>query len=258
VAEAPGTLEGWYALHDFRRIDWSRLSASDPAGRNRAASEAESFLASAQSLRGSSEGGSAAYRILGHKADLLFLHLRPTLEELSDLERRLEASGFAGFCSRPYSYLSAVELSLYEASARAGTEDESALMQQPFVRKRLFPEIPTDKPYLSFYPMNKRRGETVNWYTDTMEERRRMMREHGSTGRQFTDRIQQMITGSMGLDDWEWGVTLFATDPLALKKLVAAMRFDEVSARYAEFGPFYTGLRLTPESLHTLLARNPE
>jgi chlorite dismutase len=253
VAEAPGTLEGWYALHDLRRIDWHRLSAIGLAEGDRVVSDIESYLRAAESLNGSGQGASAVYRILGHKADLLFLHLRPTLEELSDLERGFESTAVAGFSSRTYSYLSAVELSMYEASARAGTNDESALMQQPFVRKRLFPTIPSDKPYLSFYPMNKRRGETVNWYTDTMEERRRMMREHGSTGRQFTDRIQQMITGSMGLDDWEWGVTLFASDPLALKKLVAAMRFDEVSAKYAEFGPFYTGIRLTADSLSGLL-----
>ncbi len=252
MAEAPGTLEGWYALHDFRRVDWTALgevAEHEPS----IATEAESFLRSAESPAESAPGATAAYRILGHKADFLFLHLRPTLEELSSLEVQLSATRFAGYCSRPYSYLSVVELSLYEASSRGGTEDEAALSEQPFVRRRLFPEIPSDKPYLSFYPMNKRRGESVNWYTADMEERRRMMRDHGAIGRQYTDKIQQMITGSMGLDDWEWGVTLFASDPLAFKKLVTAMRFDEVSAKYAEFGPFYTGFRLTPESLGELI-----
>ena len=243
MAEAPGTLEGWYALHDFRRLTATPTNIQG----------AEEYLRSAEALEDSGEGASAAYRILGHKADLLFLHLRPTLEQLSDLERRLDTSPFGASATRTYSYLSAVELSLYEASARAGTEDEEALLQQPFVRKRLFPAIPKDKPYISFYPMNKRRGETLNWYAAAMEERRTMMREHASTGRQFTDKIQQMITGSMGLDDWEWGVTLYGSDPIAIKKLVAAMRFDEVSAKYAEFGPFYAGFRLTTESLAALL-----
>jgi chlorite dismutase len=165
----------------------------------------------------------------------------------------LNGTALCKFSSRPYSFLSVVELSLYEAAARAGTEDFAALMSQPFVRRRLFPAVPQDKPYISFYPMNKRRGEAVNWYTESMDERRRMMASHGTLGRHYTDRIQQMITGSMGLDDWEWGVTLYASDPIALKKLVTAMRFDEVSAKYAEFGPFYTGIRLTPESFASTL-----
>jgi len=253
MAEAPGTLEGWYALHDFRSVNWMSLVDSSDNLRRDVSVASESYLREAESVADSVEGASAAFQILGHKADLLFLHLRPTLEQLSALEQNLNKTSLAGICSRPYSYLSAVELSLYEATARGGTEDESALMEQPFVRRRLFPEIPADKPYLSFYPMNKRRGESVNWYTADLDERRRMMRDHGTVGRQFTDRVQQMITGSMGLDDWEWGVTLFASDPIAFKKLVAAMRFDEVSAKYAEFGPFYTGYRLTPESLGQLI-----
>src|SRR5258708_12408062 len=101
--------------------------------------------------------------------------------------------------------------------------------------------------------MNKRRGETVNWYAADMEERRRMMREHGTTGRKYHNQVTQMITGSMGLDDWEWGVTLYADDTLPIKKLVYEMRFDEVSAKYAEFGQFYIGTRFAPDKLGPIL-----
>src|SRR5438128_2627155 len=142
MAEAPGTLEGWFALHDFRRIDWPRLKSVAAMERAKVVDEAVAFLAEAEAVKDASEGGTALYRILGHKADLLILHLRPTVEALSVLETRFARTRLASETTRPYSYLSAVELSLYEASARGGTEDESALMQQPFVRKRLFPSIP--------------------------------------------------------------------------------------------------------------------
>src|SRR5205085_4987817 len=171
--------------------------------------------------------------------------LRPTVADLNNLEREFSHLRLADYCHRPYSYLSVTELSLYEASARGGTDDEEQLRKSPFVQKRLYPEIPPTR-YICFYPMNKRRGETVNWYTEDIDERRRMMREHGSTGRKFHGQVTQMITGSMGLDDWEWGVTLFAEETLPIKKLVYDMRFDEVSAKYGEFGPFYMGVRLTP------------
>jgi len=256
MAESPGTLEGWFALHDFRRLDWERWKALSEDERTAACREAAEHLASVEGAARTGTGASAAFAILGHKADLMLLHLRPTLEELSALERAFEQTRLADFTTQPYSYLSVTELSLYEAYARGGTEDVEALMQQPFVRRRLFPAIP-DMPYVCFYPMNKRRGESVNWYAADFEERRRMMREHGATGRKYADRVQQMITGSTGLDDWEWGITLFARDALAIKKLVYEMRFDEVSAKYGEFGPFFLGTRLLPDQLAASLARVP-
>jgi hydrogen peroxide-dependent heme synthase len=110
---------------------------------------------------------------------------------------------------------------------------------------------------MTFYPMNKRRGEHLNWYTLGMDERRAMMRSHGTLGHKYHGIVQQMITGSVGLDDWEWGVTLFTQDPLQFKKLVYEMRFDEVSALYAEFGPFLLGTRLLPEELDGYLNTEP-
>lgn len=247
MAEVPGTLEGWYVLHDFRHLDRARWTVLTPTMRREIVSEAEKYVLDAVSTT-ADQGASAAYRVVGHKSDLLIVHLRPTVDQLSELETAFDRTRFADFTSRPYSYLSVTELSLYEASARGGTDDPESLMQNPLVRKRLFPTIP-DKRYVCFYPMNKKRGEHVNWFALPMEERRRMMREHGATGRKYHDRIQQMITGSMGLDDWDWGVTLFADDPLAIKQLVYEMRFDEVSALYAEFGLFQVGIRIQPGEL---------
>jgi chlorite dismutase len=118
---------------------------------------------------------------------------------------------------------------------------------------RLWPEIPGAK-YLCFYPMDRRRGESKNWYQAPMGDRQRLMREHGLVGRRYAGEVRQIITGSIGFDDWEWGVDLFAEDPLVFKKLIYEMRFDEVSAVYALFGAFYVGLRLTAADLNGMLA----
>ncbi len=120
---------------------------------------------------------------------------------------------------------------------------------------RLYPEIPQHK-YLCFYPMDRRRGEDKNWYQVPMAERQRQMHEHGKIGRRYADSVRQIITGSIGFDDWEWGVDLFADDPLIFKKLIYEMRFDEVSAIYALFGPFHVGLRVRAADLGKVLAAN--
>jgi hydrogen peroxide-dependent heme synthase len=254
MAEVPGTLEGWYALHDLRKVDWPRWKALSREERATIIGEAVAYFAKAGQAADAPVGGSSAlYSIIGHKGDLMMLHLRPTVDELGALERGFAAIRLADYTTQPYSYLSVTELSLYEASARGGSEDPAELKQNPFVQKRLYPQIPA-MPYVCFYPMNKRRGEVVNWYAADMEERRRLMREHGSTGRKYHNEITQMITGSMGLDDWEWGVTLFGVDTLPIKKLVYEMRFDEVSAKYAEFGPFHIGVRVEPDRLAEFLA----
>jgi len=120
--------------------------------------------------------------------------------------------------------------------------------QKERIKGRLYTEIP-DRPYVCFYPMNKLRGEKNNWYSESMADRGRMMRDHGMIGRKYAGLVNQIISGSIGFDDWEWGVDLFADDPIVFKKLIYEMRFDEASALYAEFGPFYTGIRLQPGDL---------
>jgi chlorite dismutase len=124
--------------------------------------------------------------------------------------------------------------------------------QRQRVMNRLFIELPHAR-YVCFYPMNKRRAEANNWYSESFERRAAMMREHGMIGRTYSGRVTQVISGSIGYDDWEWGVDLFAGDPLVFKKLIYEMRFDEASARFAEFGPFYTGLQFSPTQLQSYL-----
>src|SRR5208282_3688535 len=157
------------------------------------------------------------------------------------------------------SYLSMIELGLYESTIKVYNElaergieahseewnraiKETLERQKEAMRPRLFPELPKHR-YLCFYPMDRRRGEDRNWYTVPIEERSRQMHEHGLVGRRYAGEVKQIITGSIGFDDWEWGVDLFADDPLVFKKLIYEMRFDEVSAVYALFGQFYIGLR---------------
>ena len=250
MAEVPETLEGWYALHDFRSIDWPRWKALPAGERAAAAAEAAAFLEAAETHQDAPEGSSGLFRIVGHKADLMFLHLRPTPDDLNNVEHRFAQTRLADFTTRPYSYVSVTELSLYEAQARGQTGGD--LKELPFVMGRLRPAVP-GKRYMTFYPMNKLRGEHLNWFTLPMDERRAMMRSHGTIGHKYHGIVQQMITGSVGFDDWEWGVTLFTDDPLQFKKLVYEMRFDEVSAKYAQFGPFLLGIRVTPGELEGLL-----
>lgn len=242
---APETLEGWFSLHDLRRLDriaWSQLSRSDQA---KALGEAADLLTAAEAVHDAPAGRSVFYSMIGHKADLMMFHLRPDLSQLHDLERRFDDSLLASFMSRPYSYVSVIEISRH--GAPEGTAE--AIEDTPYVQSRLHPEIPEHDAYVCFYPMSKKRDGDDNWYRLDGVERSELMRAHGRTGRHYAGKVSQIVTGSMGLDDWEWGVTLFSDDPLQFKKLVYEMRFDEVSARYADFGPFYVGRRMPPDQL---------
>jgi peroxiredoxin len=166
--------------------------------------------------------------ILGHKADLAVMALGDDLWRLRRLQTDLQAAGLDVVDS----YVSLTEISEYAQ----GVPEE---MRQA----RLYPQLPPDdKPAWCFYPMSKRRDGEQNWFTLPYDERKEMMYEHGASGRKFHGRILQVITGSAGVDDYEWGVTLFATHPDGLKDVVYTMRFDRASAIYADFGPFYTGM----------------
>jgi chlorite dismutase len=166
--------------------------------------------------------------VLGHKADLGFMVLGPDLWRLRRLQTALSEAGLQVVDS----YVSLTEISEYAQ----GVPDE---MKQA----RLFPQLPpAGKRAWCFYPMSKRRNVDQNWYTLPYDERHALMMEHGKSGRTFAGRVLQVITGSTGIDDYEWGVTLFAVNPDDLKEVVYTMRYDEASALYAEFGPFYTGL----------------
>lgn len=265
---APATLEGWYALHQVLSTDWTSLRALIRQHRMEIGEEARTLW---QSLAGGGEGDdggwSAAFRLVGGGGDWMFVHFRPTLEALADVQLRLRDSVLGELLRLEYDYLSITEAGLYHATAQAAAEakpgsdafreriDEAkaAELASPHVRTRLFPQVPEGMRYVSFYPMSKRRAAGANWYTLPVDERSRLMREHGMTGRTFAGRVFQVITGSVGLDDWEWGVTLFARDPLEFKRIVTEMRYDEASALYGEFGRFFTGIRFAPEAWPGLL-----
>lgn len=258
----PATLEGWYALHQMLEVDWASLRARSAAQREELAAEVLGLLETPPE-----EGWSAGFRLIGKGADLMLVHFRPSLDALADVQLRQRRSRFAEVARTTYDFLSVTEAGLYYATAQAAAEHEpgskgyqqaiadaaAAELASAHVQTRLFPRVPEGMRYVSFYPMNKRREGEDNWYSLPVEERNRLMREHGLTGRRYAGRVFQVISGAVGLDDWEWGVTLFTRDPLEFKRIVTEMRYDEASARYGEFGRFFTGLRLEPEAWARLL-----
>ena len=190
-------------------------------------------------------GRSATYTVVGHKADLLMLHLRPEVASLHDLETEIR-SDRARLLHEPGIFVSLGDRGQPACRARGHSRERRG---QPLHPGPSLPEIPEHGGYICFYPMSKKRSGDDNWYRLDAPERAELMRDHGRTGRKYAGKVSQIVSGSMGLDDWEWGVTLFSDDPLQFKKLVYEMRFDEVSARYAEFGPFYVGRRLEPDDV---------
>lgn len=253
--EPPPTKEGWFVLHDFRVVDWGTWREATENDRERILEEGRVYLAEAEDVADADEGASATYAINGHKADLLLIHLRPTLDELNVLERRLEATALGAVTDRVHSYVSVTEVSGYTTSEGfddGGFDQIDDQGLRNYLETRLYPSVP-DADYVCFYPMSKRRDPEYNWYELPFEDRAAHIERHGEIGRQYAGRVTQMITGSIGFDDWEWGITLWADDPTAFKSLLYEMRFDPSTARFAEFGPFYTGERLPPDRLGAYL-----
>lgn len=233
MSEAATTLDGWYCLHDFRTIDWASWKLVSAEERQAAVSEFLGLIEKWNETQENNNGSHALYTIVGQKADFMLMILRPTMEELNSIETEFNKTKLAQFTLPSYSYVSVVELSNYLSSEENPYED-------PALKPRLYPILPKSK-HVCFYPMDKRRQGNDNWYMLPMDERRELMRTHGLTGRRYAGIVKQIITGSVGFDDYEWGVTLFSDDVLQFKKLVYEMRFDEVSARYGEFGSFFVG-----------------
>ena len=253
---SPASIEGWYALHQMFTLDWARLAGLSDEGRRSLARDADALLADLAAPEGA--GWTRAYRVVGGGADLMLIHFRPTLDALADAELRVRRSPLGPLLALEYDYTSVTEVGLYSATSQAAEEEEpgseayEALLGRMMeaergsahIRTRLYPELPEGMRYVSFYPMTKRRVHPDNWYALPVAERNRLMREHGMSGRRYAGKIFQVITGSVGFDDWEWGVTLFARDPLEFKKIVTDMRYDEASARYGEFGEFFVGIEV--------------
>jgi hydrogen peroxide-dependent heme synthase len=256
----PLTLEGLTVLHQMFRFRWAEWRKLDEARRAQLAQEAASAFAASEE-----SGQTALYSMLGHKGDLMVIHFRDTFDDLNAAELQLNRTEFHEFLEPAHSYVSVIELGLYDSSVKLFrmlsergvaplSEEWKKEVQETMERQRaamaprLYPKIPGTR-YLCFYPMDRRRGEDKNWYTLPIEERQRQMEEHGMVGRRYAGKVQQIITGSIGFDDWEWGVDLFSDDPLVFKKLIYEMRFDEVSAVYALFGQFFLGVRCPAKKL---------
>ena len=261
----PLTLEGSALLHQFFRFDWKAWRSCADGERKKIAAEAIAALQSLERAKADAPIQTALFSELGHKGDLILVHFRESLEALNQVELDLAQTELYDYLTPTHSYVSVVELGLYESSrktyeaaAAKGFEEHTPEWNAEIAASleraasamapRIFPAVPEAK-YMCFYPMDRKRGEQVNWYTVPFAERQRMMHEHGLIGRRYGDVVKQIISGSIGMDDWEWGVDLFAEDPVVFKKLIYEMRFDEVSAVYALFGQFYIGVRLPIEKL---------
>jgi len=266
----PLTLEGSSLLHQFFRFDWKAWRALPQGQRDRIAAQAAESLTTLERKSTDAPVQTALFSQLGHKGDLILIHFRDSFEALNQVELDLAQTPLYDYLSPSHSYVSVVELGLYESSRKTweaasakGLEPNTPEFQAEVAASleracaamapRLFPAIP-DAKYLTFYPMDRKRSEGVNWYTVPFAERQRMMHEHGLIGRRYADQVKQIISGSIGMDDWEWGVDLFADDPVVFKKLIYEMRFDEVSAVYALFGQFFLGIRLPIDKLSSWLA----
>jgi peroxiredoxin len=263
----PLTVEGASVLHQMMRFRWPAWRALTPQTRAEVVNEAAHCLLEMGAPNEGRQTG--VYSLLGHKGDLLFVHFRRSFEELNQAQLALARLKLSDYLEPATSYLSMIELSLYESTSKVygglaakGVEPHSEEWkreievvldrQRQAMAPRLWPEIPPAK-YICFYPMDRRRGESVNWYTEPLADRQRMMHEHGMVGRRYAGEVRQIITGSIGFDDWEWGVDLFADNPLVFKKLIYEMRFDYVSAVYALFGTFFVGLRVAATELGGIL-----
>jgi len=263
-SEVPLTLEGASLLHQMFRVRWPAWKSLTEERRRDALEEAtRAFTAMEQKQ-------SALFSLLGHKGDLMLLHFRDSFDDLNQVELCLAQLQLSEFLEPTTSYLSVVELGLYESTVKLNaTLEENGIMpgspewereteqvleqQRTAMKPRLWPETPSRR-YCCFYPMDKKRGEIKNWYEVSIRDRQRLMHEHGLIGRKYAGSVKQIISGSIGFDDWEWGVDLFADDPLVFKKLIYEMRFDEASAAYALFGSFYIGLRFRAEDLGAWLS----
>ena len=257
-AHPPETLEGWFALHQIYRFAPDKKEAREFSALITSADHA--LRLSTRPEAGAKNGWSCFVRLIGSNADFMVIHFRDTLDAVGRAQDLLAQSELISCLEPVYSFLSVTEAGLYHltaeltraALARGGKYGDDEFRQElakraevernsEHVRRRLYPEVPPEMPYVCFYPMSKRRETGQNWYSLSLDDRSRLMQSHGLTGRRYAGRVQQVITGAIGLDAWEWGVTLFASDPLEFKRLVTDMRFDEVSAKYAEFGDFYVG-----------------
>ena len=264
----PESLEGWWILHRmfaFDRIGWD--SMAEPEQKE----IVEEAMQALKPLKESKDSDVSLAQLLGHKADLMLTHYSRDYDGLALAQTILDKTRLAEFLTPATSYVSVLELGMYDATGKIHASlNERGLKQHsdewntafdemlkkeeetPRNAGRLWAKVP-ERRYVCFYPMDKKRGENVNWYMLPFEDRARQMLEHGKIGRMYHGLVTQVISGSIGFDTYEWGVDLYADDPLVFKKLVYEMRFDEASAKYGVFGDFYSGLQFSLDQLPTYL-----
>jgi len=246
--------EGWHCLHLYYRVDPAALSQLDPAARS---AGREQFAQILDSKRDGAPERMQVSVVSGHRADLGLMLLDRDPLKLDAVQQELRASALGTAFAPTYSFVSITEISEYVPTAEQYAEklkqdgfkpDDPAYAARlkayagrlPAMNKqRLYPDFPEGFPVTCFYPMNKIRHPDANWFQLPSSKRSALMAEHATSGIKFAGRVSQLITASTGFDDWEWGVTLWARNPESIKEIVYTMRFDEASARYAEFGPFY-------------------
>lgn len=249
----------------FDRRGWDALSEKK---RRKIAQHATDLF---DHLKGGRDGDVGLAQLLGHKGDLQLTHYARTYDGLTYAQTLVDKLEVCDFLAPMASYSSVLEVGLYDATgkihadlAARGLEPnkpdwiaafDAAVREQaenPYIAPRLFAKIP-QRRYCCFYPMDKKREGTDNWYSLPFAERAKLMVAHGKVGRSYHGQVTQVISGSIGFDDYEWGVDLYADDPLVFKRLIYEMRFDEASARYGEFGQFWSGLQFSPSQLHVFL-----
>lgn len=239
-------LNGWFVLHDMREFVWEKWKNASSQERQSAVDQLIRLLDKWDRMEDQREGSHMLYTMVGHKADLMLLILRPTIVELNKAEAELSKTTFMDFTRKTYSYLSTVEKSSF-----------SGLPDQPYenseILKKLHPKVP-QLNHIWFYPMGKKRGENQNWFMLPVEERKRLMFEHIETCKKYNETVKRVVTGSSGLDDYEWGISLFSDEALEIKKILYETRFDEVSAVYGLFGSFYVGNRLRKNEIEAYFA----
>ncbi len=263
----PESLEGWWILHRMFSFDRRAWDGTTEKKRRKIVAHAVDLFAHLQS----EDGDVGLAQIVGHKADLMFTHYARTFEGLAYAQTLVDKLDLLAFLLPRDSYVSVLEVGMYDATAKIHADlqqrgleaqspewiiafDEALALQaqSPYIAPRLWARVP-QRRFVCFYPMNKRRGETENWYALPFDERAKLMRDHGHIGRTYQGRVTQVISGSIGYDDFEWGVDLYADDPIVFKKLVYEMRFDEASSKFGEFGKFWSGIQFAPDQLHVFL-----
>ncbi len=264
----PESLEGWWILHRMFAFDRRGWDALPEKRRAKYGSHATDLF---EHLQSGSDGDAALAQIVGHKGDLMVTHYARTYEGLLYAQTLVDKLEVREYLAPLGSYVSVLELGMYDATGKIHAELQSRGLtadspewiaafdelvrkqaESPYVGPRLWAKVP-HRRYVCFYPMNKKREGGDNWFMLPFDERAKLMTEHGKVGRSYHGLVTQVISGSIGFDDFEWGVDLYADDPLVFKKLVYEMRFDEASARYGEFGAFWSGLQFSPQELRVFL-----